>query len=181
MGSQTNHVRLFRTALLRLPRPVRTLSPACLPVTDEFLDSRDDAEAVLAGVRCIATGWGQTVFGGSLESDLREVELRVRENSYCERAYSAQYGIDIKEYHLCAGPIDESGDGRGTCVGDSGGPLHCNMRDGRWYLVGITSFGSGCAKPGIPDVFTRLTNYTQWIANTVRDYEMGITIAGPTA
>ena len=116
MGSQTNHVRLFRTALLRLPRPVRTLSPACLPVTDEFLDSRDDAEAVLAGVRCIATGWGQTVFGGSLESDLREVELRVRENSYCERAYSAQYGIDIKEYHLCAGPIDESGDGRGTCV-----------------------------------------------------------------
>ena len=65
--------------------------------------------------------------------------------------------------------------------GDSGGPLHCNMRDGRWYLVGITSFGSGCAKPGIPDVFTRLTNYTQWIANTVRDYEMGIAIAGPTA
>ena len=55
------------------------------------------------------------------------------------------------------------------------------MRDGRWYLVGITSFGSGCAKPGIPDVFTRLTNYTQWIANTVRDYELGVAIASPTA
>lgn len=167
-------------ALLRLPRPVRSLSPACLPVTEEFLDSSADATGGLTGVRCIATGWGQTVFGGSLESELREVELRVRENSYCERAYSAQYGIDIQGYHLCAGPINDRGNGRGTCVGDSGGPLHCNMKDGRWYLVGITSFGSGCAKPGIPDVFTRLTNYSQWIADTVRDYEMGVSIVGPT-
>ena len=54
------------------------------------------------------------------------------------------------------------------------------MKDGLWYLVGITSFGSGCAKPGIPDVFTRLTNYSQWIADTVRDYEMGVSIVSPT-
>ena len=85
-------------------------------MTEEFLDSSDGTEGALTGVRCIATGWGQTVFGGSLESELREVELRVRENSYCERAYSAQYGIDIQGYHLCAGPIDDRGNGRGTCV-----------------------------------------------------------------
>ena len=50
------------------------------------------------------------------------------------------------------------------------------MKDGRWYLVGITSFGSGCAKPGIPDVFTRLTNYSQWIADTVKHYELGVLV-----
>lgn len=51
--------------------------------------------------------------------------------------------------------------------GDSGGPLQCNMKDGRWYLAGLTSFGSGCAKPGFPDVFTRLTHYIEWINSTL--------------
>ena len=51
--------------------------------------------------------------------------------------------------------------------GDSGGPLQCNMEDGRWYLAGITSFGSGCAKAGYPDVFTRLTHYVDWIQETI--------------
>ena len=51
--------------------------------------------------------------------------------------------------------------------GDSGGPLQCNMKDGRWYLAGLTSFGSGCAKPGFPDVFTRLTHYLEWINSTL--------------
>ena len=51
--------------------------------------------------------------------------------------------------------------------GDSGGPLHCNMGDGQWYLAGITSFGSGCAKPGFPDVFTRITSFTSWIRQAI--------------
>ena len=33
---------------------------------------------------------------------------------------------------------------------------HNMLQDGRWYLAGITSFGSGCAKPGFPDVFVRV-------------------------
>jgi secreted trypsin-like serine protease len=49
-------------------------------------------------------------------------------------------------------------DGRGgTCVGDSGGGLQCKLsRNGPWILAGITSFGSGCAKAGYPDVFTNV-------------------------
>ena len=56
--------------------------------------------------------------------------------------------------------------------GDSGGPLHCNMKDGRWYLAGLTSFGSGCAKPGYPDVFMRLTSYTKWIEETIQNHHL---------
>ena len=56
--------------------------------------------------------------------------------------------------------------------GDSGGPLHCNMKDGRWYLAGLTSFGSGCAKPGFPDVFTRITSFDSWIHETIRSREI---------
>lgn len=49
------------------------------------------------------------------------------------------------------------------------------MVDGRWYLAGITSFGSGCAKPGYPDVYTRLSFYLPWIRNKLKQqWELGL-------
>lgn len=47
--------------------------------------------------------------------------------------------------------------GQGACVGDSGGPL---ASDGR--LIGVVSWGLPCAH-GVPDVFTRLSTFAQWI------------------
>ena len=55
--------------------------------------------------------------------------------------------------------------------GDSGGPLHCNLKDGRWYLAGIISFGSGCGKPGFPDVFVRMTSFREWIQNIIDSHD----------
>ncbi|UYV73381.1 hypothetical protein LAZ67_10002969, partial [Cordylochernes scorpioides] len=52
-----------------------------------------------------------------------------------------------------------------TDQGDSGGPLQCQI-NGRWTLAGLTSFGSGCAKPGFPDVYTRVSHYLSWIKQT---------------
>ncbi|KAK4010306.1 hypothetical protein OUZ56_019451 [Daphnia magna] len=57
---------------------------------------------------------------------------------------------------LCA-----AGEGTDTCKGDSGGPIYV---DG--VQVGITSFGNGCADPKYAGVYTRVTNYIDWIANT---------------
>lgn len=54
--------------------------------------------------------------------------------------------------------------------GDSGGPLQCSLDDGTWVLAGITSFGSGCAKPGYPDVYTRLAFYVPWIHKQLAKY-----------
>lgn len=55
-----------------------------------------------------------------------------------------------------------------SCVlcpqGDSGGPLVCNQEsDGRWYQVGIISWGKSCGQKGSPGIYTVLANYILWI------------------
>ena len=36
--------------------------------------------------------------------------------------------------------------------------------DGQWILVGITSYGSGCALADHPGVYTRVSYYSEWIS-----------------
>lgn len=46
--------------------------------------------------------------------------------------------------------------------GDSGGPLvthHYSV----WWLVGDTSWGTGCATPNKPGVYGNMTVFTDWI------------------
>ena len=65
-------------------------------------------------IRCIATGWGQTVQDGALEGRLHQVPLRVVKNSDCSMMYGLQYNIPITAGHICAGP--QLGSVAGTCV-----------------------------------------------------------------
>ncbi|ODM90346.1 Serine protease 48, partial [Orchesella cincta] len=71
------------------------------------------------------------------------------------------YHIGIRNFHICAGPQMKKTH-KGTCVGDSGGPLMCNLRDGRWHLVG-TLLWVWMFQGGFPDVYSRITYYLPWI------------------
>ena len=49
-----------------------------------------------------------------------------------------------------------------SCSGDSGGPL-LYVYNGVTYLVGLVSWGNGCAISGYPGVYTDINYYREWI------------------
>ncbi|XP_076230898.1 chymotrypsinogen A [Calliopsis andreniformis] len=146
-------------ALMKLARPAplsKVVRTICLP----------DPEEELAKSHCVASGWGRYGPTQALSSGLLEASVPLLDLEKCTKAYGKS--VQIRNGHLCAGHTDGS---TGSCVGDSGGPLQCRRADGVWQLAGIISFGSGCAKPGYPDVYTRIQHYVKWIRNTMNKDE----------
>ena len=54
-----------------------------------------------------------------------------------------------------------------TCQGDSGGPLMMISSNGQWILIGLTSYGDGCARANSSGVYTRVVVFQEWINSTI--------------
>ncbi len=150
-------------ALLKLTVPVtfRAGQGAILPIgaVAPVASSAGD----LVGVMSTVIGWGDTLVqpapgGGHLFPDtLRQVDVPIIANSTCNAAYSNE----ITPNMLCAGYV--SG-GKDSCQGDSGGPLLAKDPATQiWRQVGVVSWGSGCALAAFPGVYTRVSEFTDWI------------------
>lgn len=114
-----------------------------------------------AGTSGFISGWGFQSSGGVLQQQLNGAELSVLTG---RSGTCGEYGADyVAEIMLCAG---NEGDTIDACQGDSGGPLAVQV-GGNWYVAGITSFGVGCATPGYPGVYTRVSRLVPWIARTM--------------
>lgn len=111
------------------------------------------------GTMCAVTGFGATRWGpngGTESKTLKKTKLPLVEDKTC----AGIYGPQVKDHSFCAG--FEDGTKTSSCKGDSGGPLACE-KDGKYYLIGATSWGLPCNIPGFPDVFTNVTFFMEWI------------------
>jgi secreted trypsin-like serine protease len=111
-----------------------------------------------AGTMETIVGWGVTSEGGSQPDRLQEAQVPITTDSYCAGAYS---DFDPRTM-VCAGFPQGGVD---TCQGDSGGPMFGRSGAGALRVVGTTSFGEGCARPGKPGVYGRVADDTlrPWI------------------
>jgi trypsin len=108
-----------------------------------------------AGTTATVAGWGYTVDGGpSLPSALRKVSVPVVSRATCRSQYDS---AAITDNMWCAGLAQG---GKDSCNGDSGGPI---VDAASKTLLGLVSWGYGCADPDYPGVYTRVGNYVNYI------------------
>lgn len=101
-------------------------------------------------------GWGYTnQYGPNPSDELRIAQVPIVKQSTCNR----QMGGLVTRRMICAG--FRSG-GVDACQMDSGGPLVADNK-----LIGIVSWGVGCAQPNRPGIYARITELLPWIDNTL--------------
>ncbi|XP_073440598.1 enteropeptidase [Dendrobates tinctorius] len=127
------------------------IQPVCVPESQEVFPP---------GLNCTIAGWGRTQSQGPVPNILQEAKVPLISNGKCQQQMPE---YNISNSMICAG-YEEGG--IDTCQGDSGGPLMCQVEN-RWILVGVTSFGYGCAQPNRPGVYARLTTFSDWIYNFI--------------
>jgi trypsin len=156
----------FRSATLEADIALLALvSPATAPraLGDVILyASEDDAARFDAGTEARVVGWGHTESFPAFPERLREVDVPIRSDAACDAAYGAFY---FTPDMLCAG---YDAGGKDSCSGDSGGPLFVDTGRSRsanpaWLLVGVVSWGFGCADPGDYGVYARVATFSGWI------------------
>ncbi|KAF7268471.1 venom protease [Rhynchophorus ferrugineus] len=148
--------RLFDIAILVLSRSTDGIDkvwPICLPWKSD-LRSRS-----FENYNPFVAGWGKLYANGPSSDVLLKAQVPVVQNSICQSQYRTLSVIN--DSVLCAGKGNQD-----ACNGDSGGPLmygQAIMRQIRFYLIGVVSYGSGCANRDFAGVYARVTYFIDWI------------------
>lgn len=155
-GSYKSKTKDSDIALIKLSSP--SGEKAVRLLQDEQLTAADEDATVI--------GWGHTEYKGNASPVLKFVDIKFVARDTCKNSYSKIYR-NITDNMLCAGEHLKD-----SCQGDSGGGLLVLGEDKQTdsylhYLAGVVSFGKGCGKQEFPGVYTRVTNFRDWINDTI--------------
>jgi len=131
------------------------VQPIALPTPDHHGDFENQT--------AIVSGWGVYDPKKGSSVALLKASLRVYPLAKCIEDWKVKKNSTVGAYNLCTFTKFH-----GPCFGDSGGPLQLKSPDGSgWLQIGIVSTGEdSCDKLDLPDVFTRVTTFAQWINAT---------------
>jgi len=151
---QTDKQYDFDATLLKLKTPVTVVEPIkVIGPTGTFPPD---------GQKVRVSGWGAIAESGPVSKDLLSVDVPVVSNAECNKPES--YDGRITAQMFCAGERDG---GKDSCQGDSGGPVAFSPAAGTMELVGIVSWGFGCAEALKYGVYTRVPTVSQWVSDTM--------------
>ncbi|CAK1542033.1 unnamed protein product [Leptosia nina] len=160
--------KYFDIAIIELVYEVsftRLVQPACL--WTKFNTQELGRKATL-------TGWGIVESAGRATSpELQAADVDVINSNQCDnylKPYHNRQWFGVESHQLCAGKLAGGVD---ACQGDSGGPLQVKIplpiktEGSMHYVIGVTSFGIGCALPNHPGIYTRVSSFINWIESVV--------------
>ncbi|MGH3763356.1 S1 family peptidase [Actinophytocola sp.] len=120
----------------------------------------EDADLYAAGANSTVYGWGVTETGDTSDI-LRKVSVPVTADADCTASYPDQFDATSM---VCAGLAEG---GKDSCQGDSGGPLEGVTADGTRKVIGIVSWGQGCAEPNFYGVYGRVAAMSDLIQEQI--------------
>jgi secreted trypsin-like serine protease len=142
---------VYDAAVIKLDRPI----PADRSIKPIGLATAQQDELETPGNKLTVAGWGSTNEGGPQQShqqsQMREVSVPVVADGTATRLYSE----DGASQYFPSTMVAAGESGKGPCNGDSGGPLFDPATSTQ---VGIASFSRGCARRGLPGVYTEVNN-----------------------
>ena len=137
--------------LLKLNEPIWDITPAVINANSSLPFSGDQLTTM---------GYGSTSEGGPGSNTLQKVDVIYFNN--CAQRFPVYANRVEDESMLCAGTPTG---GKDACYGDSGGPIV----DAKGTVMGLVSWGFGCAHATQPGVYSRVSAGANWIQNTLCD------------
>ncbi|KAF2354596.1 Serine proteases trypsin domain [Trinorchestia longiramus] len=154
-GAYSNDVAVIKIKSVKGIKQSATVAAACLPTR---------LTPYTHGTWCYVSGWGVTNTADYEHKPdrLQAASIPLLAAEVCERE-TVHGKIQFGPGMVCAGYLQGTVD---ACGGDSGGPLVCEV-NGSFNVLGIVSWGSSCAKPNKPGVYTKVQYYLDWINDAV--------------
>lgn len=171
---ENNVLPYYDLAILQLENPIDNKTMKTIAMLEPGQNVTDGADAITAG-------WGDISKEGPLSQQLQSLKVRIVGKQECEKAWNGSdwltkiinsiYHFFTGHYYvrmngfICTTSTDDD-ENKSVCQGDSGGPLVVDNK-----LAGITSFvKEGCQSKPLPNVFTEVSYYRQWIDERVAEF-----------